>query len=291
MQKALQELLYTGGGLQGARLSVLLNGAMGVVARTKGGAFVDFDTVPEESVGLPQALSYLLSPGSRSLRQILVSEAVVAADVLLRQALRKAAATLFNALPRPPLFAQLLPRPETVPTPFLLPTASGQPAPAVVEPERLLDAAAPRLTRDEELYAIAIVDLVAGAVGRDAAVVVSGDAVLDPRAVARLALSVISTGRAPGLSAMPAPLQSALLQVTAALAGRPATAMPLSGGAGPGEAGAADEVLETLGNLTAAERSTLDAVVRQVPPPYTPHPTPHTRLPTRPGSAAMPRDP
>ena len=33
VQKALQELLYEGGGLKGARLSVLINGAMGMVAR------------------------------------------------------------------------------------------------------------------------------------------------------------------------------------------------------------------------------------------------------------------
>ena len=267
MQRALQELLYSGGGLQGARLSVLLNGALGVVARTKGGAFVDFDTVPEESVGLPQALSFLLSPRARSLRQILVAEAVLAADVLLRQALRKAASALFTAVPAPPLVARFLPRPEAVPAPFLLPTAAGRPAPALVEPERLLEAAAPRLTRDEELYAIAIADLVAAAVGRDAAAVVSGDAVLDPRAVARLALSVFSTGRAPGLSALPAPVQDTLLQLTAALAGRPVAAARAGEAQ---EAGAAGEVLEALGDLTAAERAVLDAAVRQVAPPAGP---------------------
>jgi hypothetical protein len=284
MQKALQELLYVGGGLQGARLSVLLNGALGVVARTAGGAFVDFDTVPEEGVGLPQALSYLLSPGARSLRQILVTEAVTAADVLLRQAARKAAATFFNALPRPPFFAGLLPRPETLPALFLLPTAAGRPAPALVEPERLLEAAAPRLTRDEELYAIALADLASGALGPDASTLLSGDAVLDPRAAARVMLAVVSSGSAPGLSALPPQAQAVALSAAAALAGQP---VPARGGGRGGEAseGAVAEVLETVGNLTAAERATLDATVRQVrpSPPHLPSPPPPpTQPPSRP---------
>ena len=46
VQKALQEVLYAGGGegkLTPERLAVLLNSAMGVVATNEGSAFVDFD--------------------------------------------------------------------------------------------------------------------------------------------------------------------------------------------------------------------------------------------------------
>ena len=48
IQKALQEVLYArnqDGGLQSTRLAVLLNSAMGLVARKSGGSFVDFDAV------------------------------------------------------------------------------------------------------------------------------------------------------------------------------------------------------------------------------------------------------
>ena len=54
IQRALQEVLYASGGQGTAdgivstnRLSVLLNSALGVVARQAGGAFVDLDSLPE----------------------------------------------------------------------------------------------------------------------------------------------------------------------------------------------------------------------------------------------------
>ena len=54
-----------GGGsiLQGKRLAVMLNSAMGVVARDAGeGVFVDLDTIPEDAISLQDGLRYLLSP-------------------------------------------------------------------------------------------------------------------------------------------------------------------------------------------------------------------------------------
>ena len=262
VQKALQELLYVEGGLKGARLSVLLNGAMGVVARTKGGAFVDFDTIPEESVPLPQALSYLLSPAARSLRQVLITEAVTAADILLRQAARKAFAAVVNLVPRPPLFVGLLPSPETLPAPFLLPSPAGRPVPVIVPPSRLLDAAAPKLTREEEVYGISLIELVSGSLGRDAATVMAGDALLEPRAVARLLYTILSTGRAPALDAVPPQLRSGGLELLAALAGQ-RVGVSLGGGGGAGGA-AAEEVMDAIEGLTVEERETLEAAGGEV---------------------------
>lgn len=59
VQRALQEVLYAGGGegkLTPERLAVLINSAMGVVAESGDGVFVDFDTMPEDGVSLQQAL-------------------------------------------------------------------------------------------------------------------------------------------------------------------------------------------------------------------------------------------
>jgi aarF domain-containing kinase len=64
----------------------------------------------------------------------------------------------------------------------------------VVTPLKLIDALVPELSREEELYAISLVDLVSSALGKDAGVLVAGDAFLDPQAVGRLALGVLTSG-------------------------------------------------------------------------------------------------
>jgi len=69
----------------------------------------------------------------------------------------------------------------------------------LASPEQLVEAAAPKLSRDEELYALSLKDLVKGTAGEDVASVVSGDALSEPQAAARLALSVLVSGQAPGL--------------------------------------------------------------------------------------------
>ena len=137
VQRALQDVLYNGGDLSTARLSTLLNGALGVVAKTQGGVFVDFDSIPEDGVALDEALKYLLSDEARSLRALLAEEAENVADVLARQAMRKAFGVLSTNVPRPPLIGQFLPKFEQVPGPVLLPTASGQPVPALQTPQQV----------------------------------------------------------------------------------------------------------------------------------------------------------
>merc|ERR1719238_2437444 len=180
VQRALQDVLYNGGDLSTARLSTLLNGALGVVAKTQGGVFVDFDSIPEDGVALDEALKYLLSDEARSLRALLAEEAENVADVLARQAMRKAFGVLSTNVPPPPLIGQFLPKFEQVPGPVLLPTASGQPVPALQTPQQVLDVLAPKLTREEELYALSLVDLAKSTLGDDAGVVLSGDAVQEP---------------------------------------------------------------------------------------------------------------
>jgi aarF domain-containing kinase len=213
-QKALQEVLYastqSGGSiLQGKRLAVMLNSAMGVVARESGeGVFVDLDTIPEDSISLTDGLRYLLSPRASSLRKILEKEAVGAGDVLLRQAARKSGGRLFASLPRAPklpfelpFFGALL-DPENIPGPFLVPTRdlgrNGTPRPCFASPSQVLDAAAPKLTREEELFAISLADLAQGTLGPDAATLLAGDGLLEPAATASLLLSAFATGQLPG---------------------------------------------------------------------------------------------
>ncbi|KAJ1474300.1 hypothetical protein T484DRAFT_3645222 [Baffinella frigidus] len=257
-QKALQEVLYRDGGLQTQRLSVLLNGALGVVARTKGGAFVDLDSIPEEGVGLREALGFLLSPKTRSLRQVLTEELDTASDVLLRQALRKSFGTITSSIPPLPFLSNFLPRPETIPAPLLLPTSAGTPAPVFLSPQEVLDAIAPKLTRDEELYAISLADLASSALGKDAATIVAGDALLDPRAAPRLLLTLLRTGRLPdNVPQVPTPpITSPRLRPPPL---RPPTSIHARRGAPPGQGEQLEELSSAVSDLSGDERAIFEA--------------------------------
>jgi aarF domain-containing kinase len=197
IQRALQQVLYAkgGDGLQTTRLSVLLNSALGVVARQSGGAFVDFDSIPEGAVDLTTSVKFLLSEKAVSLREVLIEEAVNAADILLRQAARKAFSQITTRLPVPPFFGRFLPRPENIRAPFIIPSpGGGAPFSTVfMTPVEMLDIAAPKLTRDEEFFAISLSDAATQTLGNDAGVVVKGDALLDPAAALRVVLGITSS--------------------------------------------------------------------------------------------------
>ena len=276
-QRALQEVLYAstvGGGsmLQGRRLAVMLNSAMGVVARDAGdGVFVDLDTIPEDSISLGAGLRYLLSPRAEALRNLLEKEAVGAADILLRQAARKSGGRVFAQLPQPPKLPfdlpfglPPLPKPEDVPGPFLVPGRGGAaPVPVFAAPSRVLEAAAPKLTREEELFAISLSDLARGTLGADAAAILAGDALLEPEATASLMLGVLASGRAPGLdNPQVATLARALREQLA-----PAEAKGAEEGAEEGAEGGADpleEIVAAVRDLTPEESETLRAAATRV---------------------------
>ena len=218
IQRALQQVLYSAGhsngdGLQATRLSVLLNSALGIVAKNTDAA-IDFDTIPDEAVDIGTALKFLMGDKTSSLRALLQEEAVNAGDILFRQASRKSFSTLINNLPRPPFISSLLPKAESLPLPILLPSVNGRrPVQALTTPSEVLEIAAPKLSREEELYALSLSDLTAQTLGNDAAIIVSGDTLLDPRAAARTLLYIIMNGEIPALESVPAvrQLSSALM--------------------------------------------------------------------------------
>ena len=106
VQRALQQVLYSGGEMNGVvtpqRLAALVNTAAGIVARQEGAAFVDLDAVPADGISVTDAIAFVLSPQAASLRALLETEAITAADLLLRQALRKSVVAAAAALPQPP---------------------------------------------------------------------------------------------------------------------------------------------------------------------------------------------
>ena len=92
----------------------------------------------------------------------------------------------------------------TLPAPFVIPPSGGRPArPLIVSAEELVENLAPKLTREEELYAISLTDLVKSTLGPDAAAVVSGELVTSPLSALRLLLAALAAAPA-GDAAAPA---------------------------------------------------------------------------------------
>merc|ERR1711988_253432 len=231
LQKALQEVLYAKDGsgedgmLKTTRLSVLLNSALGVISRNKGGAFIDFDTLPEDAVSLEQTLQFLLSPQSENLRKLLVDEAVIAGDILLRQALRKSFSTVTSRVPSIPILFNFLPKIQDIPVPFLIPSMQvveegrdflseidlsslslntlGQISASVnsqdystviTTSQDLVSAAAPKLSLEEEFYALSLTDVAKESFGEDFAAIINGDTLTEPRSMVRVLLKFVNGG-------------------------------------------------------------------------------------------------
>jgi aarF domain-containing kinase len=199
IQTALQEVLYSGdaagsanGALKLNRLLVLLNNAAGSVGKQDGGAFVDLDTVPEDGMTLETGLKYIMSDNADSLRTLLEPEVETIADVLSRQIIRKGLNEAIVSLtpPRPPSIPFLgnilpsLPNPkiDEIPLPILLPAKSGNPSDppsiGVLNLRDFIDFVAPKLDRNEEIYAIGLGDAAAEFFGEDVAAFVRGESIL-----------------------------------------------------------------------------------------------------------------
>ena len=304
VQRALQQVLYSGGEMNGVvtptRLAALVNNAAGIVARQEGAAFVDLDAVPADGISVTDAIAFVLSPQAShatshlrltrshtplsepsslspqaaSLRALLETEAITAADLLLRQALRKSVVAAAAALPQPPTlpFLPAPPNPLTLPAPFVIPPSGGRPArPLIVSTEELVENLAPKLTREEELYAISLTDLVKSTLGPDAAAVVSGELVTSPLSALRLLLAALAAAPAGGDAAAPAGAAAgpSVPPAVAQAARQLADALPGGGGAARAAAAVAassdgtatmsvDDLAAAVGELGADERAALD---------------------------------
>jgi aarF domain-containing kinase len=260
IQRALTEVLYArGGGGDGSsgnmfnsnRLAALVNSAMGVAARNSEGTFIDLDAVPDDAAGPEEVVKYLLSGdgAATSLWKLLEPELESGTDLLLRQSLRKTAATAFASLPQPPRFfgAPLGPAPQDIPAPLLLPrdlrsaississadssasssssssttspvlasendnnaagaasaasaastsaavlsSVAGNARVVVTTAAELVETLAPPLTREEELLALQLTDVVSGLLGEDVAMVARGEVLTRPDAASRVVASVL----------------------------------------------------------------------------------------------------
>lgn len=265
LQQALQQVLYSGGPMDGTRgvvtptrLAALLNSAAGIVAKQNEQVFVDLDAVPEDGITLAEATRYLLSPGAASLRSLLFDEAANAADLLLRQALRKSVPMAAAALPQPPTLPFLPPPPEPLSLPLPLPLPSGA---TLTNGRDLLDALAPPLNRDEELYAISLTDLIGSSLGADIAGLVGGEVPEQPVATARMVLPAIAAAAAAGGSGATASTLSQLANGASNLLEQiPGQVAGAGAQTSPEAQEALDALTDTLGTLSEEEQAELQGL-------------------------------
>lgn len=125
LREALREILYKDGSFSPTRLRVLLDSSQGII--NEGEAFVDFDTLSDNSVVTREAVDFLFSDEGSLIRDILVEEIAKGIDVLARDAYSRVASSFERTVPaplrgfleRPPAAFALLPTPlDLLPSPF-----------------------------------------------------------------------------------------------------------------------------------------------------------------------------
>jgi aarF domain-containing kinase len=275
IQKALQQVLYSGGsgessGLKLTRLIALLNNAAGSVATQDGAAFVDLDTVPTDGLSFKQGLKFLLSDNAESLRNLLEKEVDTVVDVLTRQIFRKSAAALFRALtpPRPPSLpfigniADFFPAPPTfdsIALPLLLPGigpgGQNSPSVAMLTLKEFVDKAAPKLDQDEEIFAIGLAEGAQEFFGEEIGDLIRGDGVLRPESI-RLVLSAVRSGALGRNNIFSSEAAGNVVQFVQNALGAVLQDTPNSG--------LEDELTEAVANLTESEREQLETITSRL---------------------------
>jgi len=273
IQQALQEVLFSvtdddsSSGLKLNRLLALLNNASGAVGTQDGAAFVDLDQVPDDGLSLGLAVKLLLSDDALSLRKLLEDEVENIADVLFRQITRKGMTEAVVAFtpPRPPtlpFLGDVLPQPpkvqlDDVPFPFLLPAGEGNVlSVSVMTPNEFVDLIAPKLSRDEEIYAISIADAAEEFVGVDAANFLRGDGIISTQ-TAQLVLAAATTGLLGNSNLLSTPAAKNTLKTLSDLLQR----LDRNGSS---EMSVEDILAEATSKLNDVEKERLDEIVTEL---------------------------
>jgi len=258
LQRALSEILYAPGSgsreLRGQRLVTLLSAAMNVTA-TDTGAFIDLDAAPaKDSVTPAQILRLLLSPAAAALRQgVLFQELCTAAELLTRQTLRRTllpAVNAANSLSSPPLpflpFAPPAPR-----VPVVLPGELA--VRAWVAPDAWLDAVAPKLSQNEEIYAQSLQDASTALLGVDVQHLLSSGFPAPVQLQAGPTLGFLSLP-VPSLAPLPAGVSADAAVAAIALAARAAAELRLPAADWPQARTAAQALQAGVRGLLAPSR-------------------------------------
>eukprot|EP00177_Eucheuma_denticulatum_P005932 GFKZ01010812.1.p1 GENE.GFKZ01010812.1~~GFKZ01010812.1.p1 ORF type:complete len:730 (+),score=109.89 GFKZ01010812.1:292-2481(+) len=117
LREALRQILYKDGSFSPTRLRVLLDSSQGIV--NEGEAFVDFDSLSNDSAVTRDAIDFLFSEDGALVREILVEEIAKGIDVLARDTYSRVAASFESSIPAPLRgFLSLPGRPISLPSPL-----------------------------------------------------------------------------------------------------------------------------------------------------------------------------
>ena len=267
IQAALQEVLYSGQstnkGLKLSRLLALLNNAAGSVATKEGASFVDLDAVPKNGISFKDGLKYLLSDNTESLRNLLEREVDTIVDILSRQVFRKGMSEALVALtpPRPPSIPFLgdifppAPRLDEIPLPLLLPGVS-RPSVAIMSLKDLTDAVAPKLSQEEEIYALGLADAATEFFGKEVGSFVMGESVFSVQ-TAEILLGGLRSGVIGRSNVLSAEAVQSVIETTSSILSRVR-------GSNPKSPIVERELGEAIANLDKSERERLDHITEEL---------------------------
>jgi hypothetical protein len=271
VQKALQEVLYSTNddgtsGLKLSRLLALLNNAAGSVATQDGAVFVDIDAVPEDGISFQEGLKFIMSDDAESLRNLLEPEVDSIVDILTRQIFRQGIQEAVVALTPPrlpalPLLGDIFPptpKLEEIPLPLLLPGAEGVQSPsfALTTIKQLTDAVAPKLSQDDELFALGLADAAQEFFGEGMGDFVRGESVFSAKSIEILLSGLRSgvVGKTDLLS--PEAIQTVVETVSSVLS--------LAQGSSESESSLEKDLRDAITNLDATEKGRFDEIVNEL---------------------------
>lgn len=271
IQSALQEVLYSGDdttnkGLKLSRLLALLNNAAGSIATKEGAAFVDLDTVPEDGISFKEGLKFLLSDEAESLRNLLEKEVDSIVDILTRQIFRKAISEAVVALtpPRPPAIPFIgdilppAPKLDEVPLPLLLPGSTGlrEASLSVLTLKQLTDAVAPKLSQDDELFALGLADAASEFFGEEFGAFVRGESVFSTR-TAEIVIAALRSGAIGRTDALSPEAVTTVVETLS-------NTLSLVRGSNAGNSQIEKDLSEAMGNLDEKESARLQEIVTEL---------------------------
>merc|ERR1711865_438654 len=271
VQTALQEVLYNNNGsgnsgLKLSRLLALLNNAAGSVATQDGAVFVDIDAVPEDGISFQEGLKFMMSDDAGSLRKLLEPEVDSIIDVLTRQVFRQGVQEAVVALTPPrlpsiPFLGDIFPsspKLEEIPLPLLLPGSEGirSSSFAITTIQKLTDAVAPKLSQDDELFALGLADAAQEFFGEGMGDFVRGEIVFSTQSV-----EILLSGLRSGLIGKTDVLSPEAVQSVIDTMSRILT---LVQGSSSSEGSIEKGLEDAMNNLNSSERKRLDDIVNEL---------------------------
>jgi len=270
IQQALQQVLYSGedsnSRLKLSRLLALLNNAAGAVETKEGAAFVDLDAVPEDGISFKDGLKFILSDKAESLRSLLETEVDSIVDILSRQMFRKAINEAVVVLtparpPTLPFIGDILPsapKLDEIPLPLLLPGSAGirEPFLSMLTLNQLTDAIAPKLSQEDELFALGLSDAATQFFGDEFGSFVRGESVFSAR-TAEIAIAALRSGAIGQTDVLSPEAVNTLIDTVSSI-------LSLVQGSNPSKTEMETQLTEAINNLNEDESALLEEIVTEL---------------------------